>query len=86
MSLSIGIKNINARVHFLRLISMEQKIFRHHTCDEHFLILTAIKDRDAEAAANCMSSHITLRQEQLVDVVIHALIRYGLCENHAITL
>ncbi len=69
------LKNINARVHFLRLISMEQKIFRHHTCDEHFLILSAIKDRDAEAAANCMSSHVTLRQEQLVDVIKEGIAR-----------
>lgn len=70
-----AIKNINARVHFLRLISMEQRMFRHHTCDEHLMILTAIKERDTEAAANFMSSHVTLRQEQLVDVIKEGIAR-----------
>lgn len=69
------LKNINARVHFLRLVSLEQASFRYNTCDEHGIILTAIKQRDAETAATCMSSHVTMRQEQLMDVIKEAVAR-----------
>jgi DNA-binding GntR family transcriptional regulator len=66
---------MNARAHYLRLISMEQETFRHNTCDEHQLILTAMQERNAESAATCMSAHVSLRQEQLVKVIKEAIAR-----------
>ncbi|QYO63074.1 GntR family transcriptional regulator [Leptolyngbya sp. 7M] len=67
--------NLNARVHFLRLISLEQESFRHSTCEEHHRILSAIKQRDANAAANLMYAHVKLRQAQLVEVIKEAVAR-----------
>ncbi len=70
-----SLKNINARVHYLRLISMEKDSYRHNTCDEHQLILQAIQERNVEAAVTCMSAHVTLRQEQLLEVIKEGIAR-----------
>lgn len=70
-----ALKNVNARAHYLRLISMEQETFRHNTCDEHQLILSAMQERNAEAAATCMSAHVSLRQEQLFEVIKEGIAR-----------
>lgn len=70
-----ALQNINARAHYLRLISMEQDRYRRNTCAEHQLILQAIEKRDVEAAVNCMSAHVTLRQEQLVEVIKEGVAR-----------
>lgn len=70
-----SLQAINARAHYLRLISMEKAHYRHNTCDEHQLILTAIKERNVEAAVNCMSAHVSLRQEQLVEVIKEGIAR-----------
>lgn len=69
------LQNINARAHYLRLISMEQDSYRRNTCAEHHLILQAVRDRNTEAAVNCMSAHVTLRQEQLVEVIKEGIAR-----------
>ncbi|PPS43559.1 hypothetical protein B1A85_12845 [Chroococcidiopsis sp. TS-821] len=70
-----SLQAINARAHYLRLISMEKAHYRHNTCDEHQLILTAIQERNVEAAINCMSAHVSLRQEQLVEVIKEGVAR-----------
>lgn len=70
-----SLQAINARVHYLRLISMESAHYRQTTCDEHQLILAAMQDRNAEAAAHCMSAHVSLRQEQLVEVIKEGIAR-----------
>jgi len=69
------LQNVNARAHYLRLISMEQETYRRNTCAEHQLILKAIQERNIEAAANGMSAHVTLRQEQLVEVIKEGVAR-----------
>ncbi|MGF1569252.1 MAG: GntR family transcriptional regulator [Nodosilinea sp.] len=69
------LQNINARAHYLRLISMEQGPYRHNTCTEHALILQAIQARDSEAAMARMSAHVALRQEQLVEVIKEGVAR-----------
>lgn len=69
------LQNINARAHYLRLISMEQEPFRRNTCSEHHLILQAICDRNPEAAVKCMAAHVSLRQEQLVEVIKEGVAR-----------
>jgi DNA-binding GntR family transcriptional regulator len=64
------LQNVNARAHYLRLISMEQEPYRRNTCAEHQLILQSIPDRNVEAAAvNSMDARVNLRQEQLVEVI-----------------
>ncbi|MBE9191353.1 GntR family transcriptional regulator [Gloeocapsopsis crepidinum LEGE 06123] len=70
-----SLQAINARAHYLRLISMEKVHYRHNTCDEHQLILKAIQKRNVEAAVNCMSAHVSLRQEQLVEVIKEGIAR-----------
>jgi DNA-binding GntR family transcriptional regulator len=69
------LRNINARVHYLRLISMEHTHLRDNTCNEHQMILATIRERNAEAAANRMYAHITLRQEELADVLKEGVAR-----------
>lgn len=69
------LKTVNARAHYLRLISMEAEVFRRNTCDEHQLILAAMQDRNIEAATTCMSAHVSLRQEQLVEVIKEGIAR-----------
>ena len=73
--LARALRNVNARAYYLRLISMEQETFRHNTRDEHQLILSAMQERNAEAAATCMSAHVSLRQEQLVEVIKEGIAR-----------
>lgn len=70
-----ALKLVNARAHYLRLISMEQETFRQNTCDEHHVILAAMQNRNTEAAAMCMSAHVSLRQEQLVEVIKEGVAR-----------
>lgn len=53
----------------LFLVLLHNIAYRRTTCAEHHLILQAICDRNPEAAVNCMSAHVTLRQEQLVEVI-----------------
>ncbi|PSN16148.1 GntR family transcriptional regulator [filamentous cyanobacterium CCT1] len=69
------LQNVNARAHYLRLISMEQEPYRRNTCAEHQLILQAIQDRNVDAAVNCMAAHVSLRQEQLVEVIKEGVAR-----------
>lgn len=70
-----ALKTVNARAHYLRLVSMEKEPFRQNTCDEHHIILSAMQKRNAEAAAMCMSAHVSLRQEQLVEVIKEGIAR-----------
>jgi DNA-binding GntR family transcriptional regulator len=69
------LQNVNARAHYLRLISMEQEAYRRNTCAEHQLILQALQARNVEAAVNCMAAHVSLRQEQLVEVIKEGVAR-----------
>jgi DNA-binding GntR family transcriptional regulator len=69
------LKNVNARAHYLRLISMEQETYRRSTCAEHQRILRAIQDRNVDAAVNAMAAHVNLRQEQLVAVIKEGVAR-----------
>ena len=69
------LKNVNARAHDLRLISMEQETYRRSTCAEHQRILRAIQDRNVDAAVNAMAAHVNLRQEQLVAVIKEGVAR-----------
>jgi len=69
------LQNVNARAHYLRLISMEQETYRQSTCAEHQRILQAMQDRNVDAAVNAMAAHVNLRQEQLVAVIKEGVAR-----------
>jgi DNA-binding GntR family transcriptional regulator len=69
------LQTVNARIHYLRLISMEQEAFRRTTCAEHQAILQAIQQRHSEAAAASMTAHVNLRQDQLVDMLKEGIAR-----------
>jgi DNA-binding GntR family transcriptional regulator len=66
---------LNARVHFLRFISMEREEFRRDTCTEHQQILAAIQQRQPESVSDRMYAHVMLRQEKLVDVLKEGIAR-----------
>ena len=78
------LKNLNARVHFLRLISMEQPDFRTSTCAEHELILSAMMERQPDVVGDRMYEHVTLRQEELVDVIKEGIARLYMRDSHAL--
>lgn len=61
------LRNINARIHFFRWVDMQGR--RDKTQSEHRALVDAIRERDAERAANVMRIHITRRQDQIVEVV-----------------
>lgn len=69
------LRMLNARVHFLRFISMEQESFRRDTCGEHGQILAAIQQRQPELAGDRMQAHVMLRREQLVEVIKEGIAR-----------
>jgi DNA-binding GntR family transcriptional regulator len=69
------LRMLNARVHFLRFISMEQAGFRRDTCGEHAQILAAIQQRQPDLVSDRMYAHVMLRREQLVDVIKEGIAR-----------
>jgi len=69
------LQSINARIHFVRQIFMEDPSQRQHTCEHHQAILAALKQRSADQAANCMYSHVIIRREQVVDVIKEGIAR-----------
>jgi len=61
------IQGINARVHFVRWIDMQNR--RVHTQDEHLQIVRALQKRDCDRAVRLMRQHISRRLDQIVDVI-----------------
>ncbi|MDP6526335.1 MAG: GntR family transcriptional regulator [Kiritimatiellia bacterium] len=57
------LKNVNARVRFVRWIDMDKR--RSTTQNEHRQILQAIRNRDKEAAQDCIGHHIRQRLDQI---------------------
>jgi DNA-binding GntR family transcriptional regulator len=54
------IRGINARIHFVRWIDMQ---------NEHLKIVQALKKRDANGASRLMGGHIGRRLDQIVEVI-----------------
>lgn len=69
------IRQLNARVHFLRVISLENPAFRQSTCAEHAQILAAIAHHDPDLVGDRMANHVTLRQEELIEFIKEGLAR-----------
>lgn len=68
------LRSINARIHYVRWIDMREGQ-RKHTQQEHLQIVRALRDRDPEQAANLIDGHISMRLDQIVDVI-----RVGIAE------
>jgi DNA-binding GntR family transcriptional regulator len=58
---------INARIHFVRWVDLEQR--GHDAFAEHLDILDAIEARDAKRCRELMETHITWRMEEIAKVV-----------------
>jgi DNA-binding GntR family transcriptional regulator len=63
-----AVKSINARIHYVRWIDM-QNGRRRYTQLEHMKIVKALKERDAKAAAALIERHISGRLDRIVDVI-----------------
>lgn len=61
------LENLNDRIHFMRWINMEGR--RRATQSEHLRILERLQARDETAAAEAMRRHISLRQDQIIEMI-----------------
>ncbi len=61
------LKNVNARIRFVRWIDMENK--RATTQGEHIAIIEAIARRDSEEASRLLSGHIEKRIDQITAAI-----------------
>lgn len=63
-----SVQSVNARIHFVRWIDMQQGR-REHTQGEHLRLVDALQRRDQDALAELMRQHIGRRLDQIVDVI-----------------
>jgi DNA-binding GntR family transcriptional regulator len=66
--------SLNERIRFIRWIDMEN-VGRDSTQKEHREIVTALLERDMERGLACISSHISVRREQIVEKITKGLAR-----------
>jgi DNA-binding GntR family transcriptional regulator len=66
--------SLNERIRFIRWIDMEN-VGRDSTQKEHWEIVNALRDRDMERGLARISSHISVRREQIVDKITKGLAR-----------
>ncbi|MGO1119083.1 GntR family transcriptional regulator [Rhodovibrionaceae bacterium A322] len=59
--------NLNTRIRFVRWIDMERR--RSETQSEHRNLLAALRQRNADAAAQILRDHIAKRQDQITQAV-----------------
>lgn len=62
------LENLNQRIRFVRWLSMES-VGRESTQDQHQQLLDSIANGNAKEAERCLSDHITMRREQVVDAI-----------------
>jgi DNA-binding GntR family transcriptional regulator len=62
------LRNLNARIRFVRWIDMENGR-RHRTQSEHLAIIDAVAARDCESAVALLNGHIERRLDQIVAVI-----------------
>ena len=75
------LRNINARVRFVRRINLEDPARRRPVLEEHLLILSALKDGDMAAAARLLRQHLALSAAEAV-----AVVHLGLARIYATTV
>lgn len=63
------LKNINARLYYVRYTFMGKNSRRAATSDEHKAILDALAKRDGEACGQLMQAHINRLYSQLAEVI-----------------
>lgn len=68
------LENINQRIRFVRWVSMES-VGRESTQDQHQQLIDALADGRVEQAQRCLSDHITMRREQVVEAIKRGLAR-----------
>ncbi len=61
------LENINARIHFVRWVDMQER--RKVTYGEHLAIAKAIASRDVDAALATIQQHVARRSEEITAVV-----------------
>ncbi|CAJ95114.1 Transcriptional regulator, GntR-family [Cupriavidus necator] len=72
--------SLNERIRFIRWIDMEN-IGRDSTQSEHAEIVHALQAHDWEKGEKCLTSHIALRREQIVEAIAKGLTRIYLAEQ-----
>lgn len=73
------LENLNQRIRFVRWLSMES-VGRESTQDQHQQLLNALADGKAEEAQRCLTDHITMRREQVVEAIKLGLARIYLAD------
>ena len=63
-----SVESINARIHFVRWIDMQQGR-RSHTQAEHLRMVEALRARDAAALQSLTAQHIGRRLDQITEVI-----------------
>lgn len=69
------VKDINARIRFVRLVAMEFPHYRRITFDEHLGILAAIKKRSPDRGARLIEKHIALTLDDVERIAKESLAR-----------
>jgi DNA-binding GntR family transcriptional regulator len=78
-----ALHNINARIHYVRWIDVEQRGESTHT--EHMHLIDLLEARDAVAARELLVSHISRRMEEITNVVQAGVIRLYTGENSVLS-
>lgn len=69
------LEHINARIHFVRRINLENETRRRNGFAEHRQIVDQLLAGDAEAAANLVRRHLLLNADQAMDAIRKGLAR-----------
>ena len=68
---------INARIHFVRWVDLEQR--GHDAFAEHLDLLDALEARDAARCRALVETHITWRMEEITKVVEAGVVKLFAC-------
>ncbi len=68
------LENLNQRIRFVRWLSMES-VGRDSTQNQHQELLDALTNGEVDQAQRCLSDHITMRREQVVEAIKSGLAR-----------
>ena len=78
------LENLNQRIRFVRWLSMES-VGRDSTQHQHQQLLDALADGRVDQAQRCLTDHITVRREQVVEAIKRGLARIYLPDASATT-
>ena len=76
------LENLNQRIRFVRWLAMES-VGRESTQEQHQQLLDALAAGQAEEAERCLSQHIGLRREQVVEAIGRGLARIYMPQEDA---